>query len=191
MEAWLLTIVAAWLLADFITGAVHWLEDRYMDDDTSLEFARGVATDNVLHHDKPTAMTLNTGWENMRSGAIFAWPAGLLAWLMGAPDWLWMGLAFASLGNLIHRFAHLPDSRLPRWIKGMQQFGLFISKDHHATHHYAMGRRVSKAQAAIAYCPMTDWLNPLLDRLDFWARAERTIGLIGIKTVDKRNPAEA
>lgn len=168
MEAWSLTVLAAWLLADVITGAVHWFKDRYLDGNASLEFARGAATDNILHHDGPTAMLLNSGWENMRSGALFAWPAAAIAWALGAPAWLWFALAMTSVGNLIHRFAHTPDRQLPRWIRGLQEFGLFISRDHHATHHYAMGQRVSKSDAAKAYCAMTDWMNPILDRLRFW-----------------------
>lgn len=182
----LLQLLIAWLLADFITGVFHWFEDRYLDGNASLEFARGVATDNVLHHDKPTAMLLNSKWENMRSAAVFAWPIAFFAWEFGAPLWLWLGLALTAFGNLVHRFAHTPYRQLPRWIRGLQEFGLFISRDHHATHHYAMGQRITKANAAQAYCPMTDWMNPILDRLRFWSGAERLAALFGIKTVDQR-----
>ncbi|WP_149496206.1 fatty acid desaturase CarF family protein [Roseiconus lacunae] len=160
-------ILAAWLLADFITGVFHWFEDRYLDDTQSLEFARGLATDNQLHHERPTAMLLSTHWQNMRSAAIVAWPLAMLAWSMGAPVWFWLGLAFAAFGNLVHRFAHEPRRKLPRWIRGLQEFGLFISREHHDSHHREMGRLIPKSRAAIAYCPMTDWVNPLLDRVQF------------------------
>lgn len=180
----LLQILAAWLLADFITGVVHWVEDRYLDGNASLEFARGVATDNVLHHDKPTAMLLNTRWENMRSAAIVAWPVAAIALLMGAPLWLWLGLALTSVGNLVHRFAHTPPRQLSRWTRGLQEFGLFISPGHHRTHHYAMDRLVAKRDAARAYCPMTDWVNPVLDRVGFWNRCERLLARCGIRPIN-------
>lgn len=179
-------ILIAWLLADFITGIVHWIEDRYMDATHSLEFARGIATDNILHHDEPAAMCKNTPWENMRSAAVFAWPAGFAAWYCGAPLWLWLGLTFSAFGNLIHRFAHLPKRDVPRIIRAMQELGLFISAKHHATHHYAMGNKTSKANANAAYCPMTDWVNPFIDRLRLWKWLEWALSWIGIKTIDKR-----
>lgn len=182
----IIEILVAWLLADFITGVVHWFEDRYLDESTSLEFLRGFATDNVQHHSKPTAMLLNTHWENMRSAAVFAWPvAGIAAWL-GAPLWLWLALGLSSFGNLVHRFSHTPRRDLPRWIRGLQEFGLFISHEHHDSHHRAMGRLIPKRDAERAYCPMTDWVNPVLDRLRLWDWLETVLAGVGFKTVDSQ-----
>ncbi len=178
-----LQILIAWFLADFICGIVHWIEDRYMDDGQSLEFARGVATDNILHHDEPTAMCRNTPWENMRSSAIFAWPVAAIAFIVGAPLWLWLGLAFTSVGNLIHRFSHMPKRDLNRFVRAMQELGLFISAKHHATHHFAMGQKVGKAMANRAYCPMSDWVNPPLDRIKFWWLCEQALKSVGIKPI--------
>lgn len=46
--ALLIQLFGAWLLADFVTGVFHWWEDRFLDENQSLEFFRGVATDNLL-----------------------------------------------------------------------------------------------------------------------------------------------
>lgn len=181
-----LQVIVAWFLADFITGVIHWIEDRYLDAGQSLEFARGVATDNILHHDEPTAMCRNTPWENMRSAAYFAWPIAGFAIFLGAPLWLWLGLAFTSVGNLVHRFSHMPKRDVPRLIRAMQELGLFISAKHHQTHHYAMGQKIGKAMANRAYCPMSDWVNPVIDRIHFWLWCERALALVGLKTIDKR-----
>lgn len=182
----LLQLLAAWLLADFITGVFHWFEDQYLDTNTSLEFLRGVATDNIQHHEKPTAMLINSHWENMRSAAVFAIPAAGIAFWLGAPLWLWCGLGFTSFGNLVHRFSHTPKRNLPRWIRGLQEFGLFISHEHHDSHHRAMGRLIGKSEAMRAYCPMTDWVNPILDRLRFWSVVERAVAVLGIDTTSRR-----
>lgn len=180
---WVATqFLASWLLADFITGIFHWFEDRYLDETTSLEFFQGVAQDNKQHHTFPTALCMVTWWENMRSAALFAWPTAVVLLWLGAPLWLWLGVACSSFGNLIHRFSHEPKRKLPRFIRFMQWTGLFISHEHHALHHYTDGVRVDpKWTATKAYCPMTNWVNPLLDNIRFWRGLERALLLLNIK----------
>jgi len=159
----LFQILIAWLLADFLTGAIHWFEDRYMDQ-FSLNFLNSIAEENDLHHNKPTAMTLSSGWVNMRSGAAF----------------------FASFGNLVHRWSHVPKRSLPRWIRGMQEFGLFISHEHHDAHHRSMKKLIPKHLAGYKFCPMTDWVNPVLDHIQFWYAAETIFRLAGLYTTTER-----
>lgn len=184
LSMWLsIQIIAAWFIADFISGIFHWIEDRYFDESHSLEFARGIATDNIVHHEDPTAMTSSTWWENMRSAAYVGWPVAWLAWYAGLPLVVWLALFFSTFGNLVHRFSHDRKTNLPRWIKGLQEFGVFISHKHHATHHFAMGHKITKATANRAYCPMTDWVNPVLDKIRFWVIAERCLAIFRIKTV--------
>jgi hypothetical protein len=169
-----LQILIAWLMADFITGVFHWFEDRYLDETTSLEFFQGVAQENKQHHQYPTALCMVSWWENMRSAAIFAWPVGIVLALCGAPLWVWMGFYFTGFGNLIHRFSHEPQRKLSAFVRFMQRTGLFISAEHHFTHHYNdQGKRVDpKWNATRAYCPMTNWVNPVLDSVGFWWAAE-------------------
>ncbi|MFG0261014.1 MAG: fatty acid desaturase CarF family protein [Novipirellula sp. JB048] len=182
---WIIVNVAiAWLFADFLTGAVHWIEDRYTAGDHSLDFVNSIASDNQLHHDKPTAMLLNTQWENIRSSAIVAWPIGIVLAVSGFPLWFWAGIMFTSIGNLIHRWAHTPRRQLPRWIRGMQEFGIFLSPENHDLHHRKHGQLVTKAEAERNYCPMTDFVNPALDACRFWQGLELMLRLVGIKTVD-------
>jgi hypothetical protein len=182
----LLSILVAWLVADFYTGVFHWIEDRYMGEDMSIDFFHALSEDNALHHDKPTAMLLFTKWENMRTAAYFAWPVALVIAILGGPLWLVLSFVFVAFGSLIHRFSHTPRKKLPRWILFMQFIGLFISHTHHETHHRQDGKLVPKQEALIAYCGMTDWLNPSLDRVHFWARMEYLLSLFGILPVDRR-----
>ena len=179
-------VAVAWLFADFVTGIVHWFEDRYMGPDQTIDFAAGVASDNQLHHDKPTAMLLNTPWENMRSAALFAWPIGLVLAICGSPLWLWLGITFTSLGNWVHRWAHTPRRQLPRWIRGLQEFGIFLSPENHELHHRKNGQLVSKGEAELSYCPMTDFVNPILDKIRFWQSMEASLRLLGIRTVEMK-----
>ena len=166
-----------------MAGVVHWWEDRYLTDEQSLEFLASVSLENKTHHVKPTAMTMCRPWENMRSAAPFSWPLALLLWWVNAPTVVWLAVFFSTFGNLVHRYAHLPKRRVPNWIQFMQSTGLFISPEHHDTHHRSNGKLIPKNQASIAYCPMTDWVNPLLDHVKFWDCCERVLRGIGVKTV--------
>lgn len=179
-------ILIAWLLADWLTGAVHWFEDRYMDS-FSLNFLNSLAEENDLHHRQPTAMILSTGWVNMRSAAAIGWPLAALLWWCGMPLIVWLVPFFASFGNLVHRWSHTPKRQLPRWIRGMQEFGLFISHEHHDAHHRSMKRLIPKHLAGYKFCPMTDWMNPLLDGLRFWFVVEYLFEAIGVKTIEKQS----
>ena len=179
----LVQVLAAWLLADWLTGAVHWFEDRYLAG-MSLNFLDSVAKENDLHHRKPTAMLQSTGWTNMKSAAAAGWPLAALLWYLGCPIVVWLVPFFASFGNLVHRFAHTPTRQLPRWIRGLQEFGIFISHSHHDAHHRSMEKLIPKHLARKKYCPMTDWVNPLLDRLQFWTLCEQTLALFGLRTTE-------
>jgi ubiquitin-conjugating enzyme E2 variant len=182
----LFQILAAWLLADLVTGAIHWFEDKFMDAKSLNFLAAEVAADNDLHHQKPTAMTLNSGWENMRSGAAVGWPLAAGLWWFGFPLWVWLTPFFAAFGNLVHRFAHMPEHRVPRFVRGMQEFGLFISYDHHDQHHRSMKRLIPKHEAGFKFCPMTDWVNPLVDRIGLWTFLERSFRWLGLKPIAER-----
>jgi len=178
-------VLSSWLAADFLTGVFHWIEDRYMAK-SSLDFVNSILEDNDLHHRKPTAMLLSTGWVNMRSSAAAGWPLAFACWWFGMPAFVWLSIFFATFGNLIHRWSHKPKRQLPRWIRGMQEFGLFISQEHHDTHHRSMQQLIPKHLAGCKFCGMTDWLNPTLDAIKFWQACEHLLRKFGIKTVAER-----
>jgi len=181
----LFQILIAWLLADWLTGAVHWFEDRYMDK-LSLNFLDSIAKENDLHHKKPTAMLMSSGWTNMKSAAAVGWPVAFLLWAIGAPLWVWLVPFFASFGNLVHRWGHTPREHLPRWIRGMQEFGLFISQHHHDLHHRSMKQLVPKHLAGYKFCPMSDLMNPILDATRFWFACEWVLERFGLVPTYKK-----
>jgi plasmanylethanolamine desaturase len=181
-----IVVLAAWFAADFVCGVVHWFEDRYLDDSMTLKFLQPINGENSLHHLKPTAMLTHSWWGNMQSAAIVAWPLAVVLWLAGDCLFFVLTVFFASFGNLVHRFAHTPARQLPRWVRWVQSTGLFISHAHHDMHHRHRSKLIPKSQASIAYCPMTDWVNPTLDRFNFWAGLERIFSIFGlVPTVDR------
>jgi len=181
----LIEILAAWLLADLISGAVHWWEDRYLDGNYSLSFLDSIAEDNDLHHRQPTAMLLGTPWTNIKSSVIAAVPLASILWLVGAPRILWLGVLFTSVGNLIHRWSHVPQRQLHWSIKFMQRVGLFQSAEEHDLHHRSMKKLIPKHLAGYKFCPMTNYLNPVIDGLRIWYGLEWVLYKLGWETTKK------
>lgn len=173
-----LKILAAWLLADFLTGVVHWIQDLFMDKPFKNSILNSIKEDNDLHHKLPTTVTTFTYWENLRNSVFFAWPLSFGLFVIGAPMILWLAVFFGSFANVIHRWAHTGERHLPFIIRWIQWTGLFASYSHHFKHHYQINphgigfERIRKEHAHVRFCVMTSWLNPILDRTQFFTWAE-------------------
>jgi len=161
-------VLGAWLLADFISGVVHWWEDRAMMNASRLSYLNGVRADNERHHKMPGYLTRLSWWGNISTTAPLAWLLALALWFAGAPALAWLTAVFLGFGNLIHRWSHEPPQKLPRVVRWMQMIGLFISASHHSGHHFKAGALVSREDSQIRFCVMTNWLNPILDRIRFF-----------------------
>lgn len=164
-----MTVLFAWLLADFFAGIIHWAQDKLLLTETRFAWLNAVKADNDRHHDWPAGMVQSTLWENINTSVPYTTPAAILLWLCGAPTVVWLAVVFSGFGNAVHRFAHMPKGKVHFLIQGLQRLGLFISQEHHNGHHFASdGFMLPKKWATRRYCPMTSWLNPVLDRIRFW-----------------------
>lgn len=163
-----MTILLAWLLADFISGIIHWWEDRALVGASRFKFINDVRDDNEKHHKMPGYLLRYTWWQNISTTAPIAWALAIVLYLVGAPHLSVYTFIFLGLGNLVHRWAHEPPGKLQFWIVLLQKTGIFISPKHHDEHHYWSGNRLSRQKSYRRYCVMTSWLNPLLDRIRFW-----------------------
>ena len=154
--------LAAWVVADFLSGVIHWWEDRYGDPAWPF-IGEHVIAPNILHHADQMAFTNGDYWHRNWTAILPAAVAAGLAWLAGSP-FLSLVLLMMSQANEIHAWAHQKCSRP---IRGLQLLGFLQSPDQHAEHH----RRPFDRN----YCTMTDWLNPLLSGSGFWAALERAV----------------
>ena len=160
----LIELVAVWLLADFVSGLVHWAEDSYGRETTPV-IGRWLVRPNLLHHRNATAFVVNSwlasSWDLAATGAAVlaaASMAGALTWQVG------LFVLLGTNANQIHKWNHMPRSRLPAPVRLLQRLRLLQSPGHHAQHH--RGAQDSH------YCVITDALNPLLDRLGWWRLLE-------------------
>jgi ubiquitin-conjugating enzyme E2 variant len=162
-----LEFVAVWLLADFVSGVVHWAEDSYGTEATPV-IGRWVVAPNVLHHRDPLAFVgkswIGSSWDLAIAGVAIVAVAALAGVLT------WHVALFALLGanaNQIHKWNHMRRASIPPPIRAMQRLHLVQSAHHHVQHH--RGTKDSH------YCVITNVLNPILDGAGFWRMLERLL----------------
>lgn len=159
-------LLAGWLIADLVGGILHWLEDRVLTESVPI-LGRHVVAPNRRHHAEPMAFAAGSFLH--RNGTTFlAAGAVSLLWLSAfGPSIIW---ASASVGGAVTSMVHYWTHRAPpvgSWLRALQDVGLIQSVRQHAQHH--------RPPADGRYCVLTDWLNPLLDRVRLWPRLERLL----------------
>ncbi len=153
------------LVADFVTGAVHWAEDAYARRDTPL-IGRLVAEANIEHHHRPRAFLarswLASSWDLLLLSAVLvgvAWWCEQLSWH------IWLFAILTANANQIHKWTHQNPQENGRVVTWLQKLKLLQTQRHHAKHHH--GEKNSH------YCVITNVLNPVLEELEVWKTVER------------------
>jgi len=165
----LLTIVCAELNA----GAVHWAEDAYVREDTPL-IGRLLGRPNVIHHHYPRRMTQNNWWQSSYDLVIITACIILTAWFAGVLTWqVWLFAILSANANEMHKWTHRTRKENGPVIAWLQDIRILQTPKHHLIHH--------KDPKNSHYCTMTNFLNPVLDAIHWWAALEwllaRTFGL--------------
>ncbi len=164
--SWIVCPCAALLAADFVSGLVHWAEDTFGTETTPI-VGRWIVAPNVLHHRDAGAFVgkswFASSWDLALASALIvaaAWAAG---WL--SPYVVLFALAGAN-ANEIHKWNHA-GGRAPLVARLLWRARLLQTPAQHAAHHGGAKNT--------AYCVVTPYLNPLLDRLRFWRALERLL----------------
>ena len=159
----------ALLVADFLSGLVHWAFDHHVPPDHPL-LGRFVA-DFLDHHRHPRRTLevafVRSAWQ---SCAFVALPLGLLAASLPGRShlvaFLYSIALLAVFAPQLHKLAHHP--RPPRWIRALQRSRVILSPRAHARHHKRPHDR--------AFCIVTGWCNAPLDALGFWNALDFLLG---------------
>ncbi len=162
----LLQVLSGLLLADFISGVVHWLEDRYGDPDWPL-IGRTIR-ENQQHHFTPRSFLKGTLWTRNRE--VLAIGLGFLAlfWAFDALSAFTVSaVIFGVCANEIHASAHRSPQENGRVITALQRTGLIQSHRHHAQHH--------RKGKDTHYCVVTNYLNPVLEKVRLFQSLETVI----------------
>lgn len=173
METAIITLLQALgvvLLADFVAGVVHWLEDAYGSEDTPV-VGPLLVKPNIVHHHYPRFFTKLSWWQS-------SWDLLLLgALLLGAAAWLdclnWQVALFVAISvnaNQVHKWSHMTRAEVGPVVAFLQDIRVLQTPRHHALHHTDPKNTY--------YCPVTNLVNPILEVVGFWSRAEAFIETI-------------
>jgi plasmanylethanolamine desaturase len=176
----LLAIPIGLALGDFVSGLVHWAADTYGREDTTIigpSFIRAFRQ----HHVYPLEICSHNLVSVVGNTCILAVPvlSLMLYLIVRGPVSFWRAFPFLTFAivtgvtvatNQFHKWAH--QQEIPLIVRVLQRSRLILAPDHHQTHH-------SRPFNAY-YCITNGWMNPLLDRLQFFRRVEATLRVIGI-----------
>jgi plasmanylethanolamine desaturase len=168
--------LAGYLVADFLSGFVHWAGDT-VGDETTPVFGPNFVRPFRYHHVDPKDITRHDFIETNGNNCIVVAP--ILAFLMltmpktsGPYFYCTVVVAFTSwfvfCTNQFHKWAH--DDHPAGWIRVLQRMGLILSPEHHAIHHASPQNK--------SYCITVGWMNPLLDRIGFFRILESLISRV-------------
>jgi Lipid desaturase domain len=177
----LLAIPLSLILGDLVSGLVHWTADTYFSEETPV-IGQSLVKPFRLHHLYPRDICTHDLVTTVGNVCILAVPVLAvcisLLWLWEDSSWLAFGIlciALMSLAtvltNQFHKWAHQEaPSRFVRWL---QRTGIVLRPGHHQVHH--------TKPFNMHYCITNGWLNPLLNKINFFRGLEAGLRFLGIE----------
>jgi ubiquitin-conjugating enzyme E2 variant len=158
------------LLADLVSGVIHWAEDAYAryKPGRKVRMLNMVARDNKRHHLRPREFLRRNWWQS--SWDLLALGVAIIAVAYAMGHLSWAVILFVALSvnaNQMHKWAHMNPRENPRIVTWLQKMHLLQSPRHHGRHH--SGAKDSH------YCVVTNVLNPVLEKVNFWRRLEKVV----------------
>lgn len=157
-------------VADLLTGVVHWWEDAYGNPNWKF-LGRSVIVPNLQHHKTPRAFIRGSYWSRINTSLAFALVLIILCWIFAALNFYTLFIILlAAHGNEFHRFSHQTVKENGKVVTALQSIGILQSRRHHGMHH--------QSPYVHNYCIITNYLNPVLELVRFWAVLEMAIRLL-------------
>ena len=171
----MLSLFSGYLIADLLSGIVHWLSDTYGSRDTPI-YGRLYAIPFRDHHIDPEALCREGFVESHGINALSASAMLALAYYLQdftAPDTRTLfvaGLALStSVGVLIagqsHKWAH--QDEVPWLVYQCQEHGILANPKAHDLHH--------DGNHDDHFCIASGWWNEPLARIQFYRHIERLL----------------
>lgn len=156
------------LLADFVSGFIHWLEDVYAKP--GMPLIHQIAVDNQLHHSRPRDFLKKNWWQSSWDIALVSFILVAVAWWFDALGWEIVLFAVLSTNaNQIHKWSHQNSAEKPALVKWLQDKQIMQGPRQHSKHH--------TGEKNTHYCVMTNLLNPVLETVNFWRGLEQVIAV--------------
>jgi ubiquitin-conjugating enzyme E2 variant len=168
----LCAFMVGFVLADFVSGFVHWAADTWGTPEWPL-LGQTLIRPFREHHVDQKEITRHDFIETNGNNCFISVVPTVVAALLPRSGAIWFfiaattfSLSLAILGtNQFHKWAHMDAPPAPARL--LQRLGLILAPEHHAVHH--------SAPYAKYYCITVGWLNEALFRLRFFQTLERVI----------------
>jgi len=161
----ILQIIIGYILADIVSGILHWVEDTYLDYCVDIPMLSDISKDNELHHYFPRAIFAYSYLENIQVTTVITFIMFLVIFILNRALLFKYPFAFATFfliaifSNVFHRISHFRDCENQYLIKMLQNAGILCSHKHHQLHHESSNSR---------YCAISEYTNYILDNIYFW-----------------------
>lgn len=163
----LFEIILGYLMADFLVGLFHWFKDTYCTPNTMI-IGRKIIWPSRLHHLRPRYVTEFSDWDLIKSSGSWT-----LIWM--GPLFYFVGISLFNLtlfiviafNDVVHKYTHVLDFERPKLVATLQSLYIIQAHDEHHQHHIS--------PHVVNYCPITPYLNFVLEKINFWRRLEDTV----------------
>lgn len=171
-----LSAIVGYILADFLSGFVHFLGDTFGSETTPIIGSAFIQPFRE-HHTDPEGITRHGFIETNGHNCLVSIPVMMImahvlvkyAVISTLAGFVFATSYFLILGvfltNQFHKWAHMKNTIAP--IRFLQRTRLILSPTHHKIHHTSPYTRY--------FCITTGWLNFTLDRLSFFPIAKSTL----------------
>jgi len=170
-----------YLIADLITGMVHWFADTYGSIETPI-FGANFIEPFRWHHIDPKAMCKHSLPGTMGDSCFLSHPAQTLIilifyytepnfWITAACLTLNIAVVATVFANLFHKWVHYSPEERPRIAVFLQKYRLILEPEHHNIHH--------ASPFETYYCVTNGWMNWFLHKINWWRNLERFLSLFG------------
>ena len=159
----LFKVMGGFYFADFISGVIHWLEDRY--GNPKWPVIGHTIRENQQHHFTPRSFLKGTLWTRNREVLVIGLAFLAAFWAFDVLNAFTVSaVLFGVASNEVHASAHRSPKENGRLITLLQKTGLMQSHKHHAAHH--------RKGKDTHFCVLTNHVNPVLERVRFFQTLE-------------------
>ncbi len=180
---WLLmaAFLSGFILADFVSGFVHWMADTWGSADMPI-IGKALVRPFREHHVDAKAMTHHDYIETNGANCLISIPFAIVALVapVEVSGWETVLVFLVALNtsmifwvmmtNQFHKWAHTDEARLPKLVLTLQRWHVILPPEHHEIHH--------TAPFDTYYCITSGWLNWPMARLQFFRVLERMVTMV-------------
>ena len=183
---WPVTFVVGYLVADFVSGVLHWAGDRY-GSTTTVVLGPNFVRPFREHHSAPELICKHDFVEVNGNNCIVSIPFIMAAiylpnlgsqWLTASVRGVLLFLCLAGfLTNQFHKWSHQDGN--PLWVRALQRLHLILPPEHHGVHHTPPHQTY--------YCITTGWMNAPLAAIGFWSKMEALLRIFGFEVSEEQD----